>query len=272
MSDVTVPAPDATEWWDVTSITGDALAILRLSGTDVDAARIEALVPVAGQLVNQFLDLEGPMLIVADPVVQAVTYTTVWLYRQKDSPPAGADDFGLSHRLCAGRPVATGAGDARPVPAALGDRMTMLDTNLFGAAREQLWTVLTPVLPDRVYAYAPAPPAAPVAPAIWIARHDSYVEGPTLWAAFTVTAVADGADHSAQAMLDEVVSGIYSTVTAAAAGAMRFVAHTSTTLNVSADVTLRAADINVDVATGFGGWCPPVPHTALIPPTIINGG
>ncbi|HET9665680.1 MAG TPA: hypothetical protein VFP09_02945 [Desertimonas sp.] len=95
MSDVVVP-PDASEWWDVPSTTGDALAILRLTDVDVDAARIAALVPVAGQLINQFLDQPSPGAVIADPVVQALTYAVVELYRQKDSPPSTADDFGLS--------------------------------------------------------------------------------------------------------------------------------------------------------------------------------
>jgi hypothetical protein len=147
---------------------------------------------------------------------------------------------------------------------------TLTATNVFGLARAQLWEALAPVLPDRVYAYAPATIAAPVAPAVWIARHDSYIEGPTLWAAFTVTAVSDGADHAAQAMLDELASGIWAAVVAAST--MRFEQHTWTTLDVSADVALRAVDVAVSVVTGVDGWCPPIPHQALIPPTIINGG
>ena len=94
MSDV--PPPDPSVWWDVDETTADALAILRLSGTDVDAARIRTLVPVAGQLINQFLDSPDPPTVMPDPVVQAHTYTVVELYRQKDSPPSSADDFGLS--------------------------------------------------------------------------------------------------------------------------------------------------------------------------------
>ena len=91
-----VAPPDASVWWDVDQTTADALAILRLTGTDVDAARIRALVPVAGQLVNQFLDATEPDVSMPAPVAQALTYATVELYRQKDSPPATADDFGLS--------------------------------------------------------------------------------------------------------------------------------------------------------------------------------
>ena len=97
MSDVTVPPSDTSVWWDVDGTTGDVLAILRLSDVDVDAARIRALVPVAGQLINQFLAATvAPAGTMPDPVVHALTYATVELYRQKDSPPAGADDFGLS--------------------------------------------------------------------------------------------------------------------------------------------------------------------------------
>ena len=139
-------------------------------------------------------------------------------------------------------------------------------TDLFGSAREQLWTVLAPVLPDRVYAYAPSPVAAPVAPTIWIGRHDSLVDE-ALWVLFTVTALSDGADHAAQAMVDSVTSGMFAAVTATPG--MRWDGSTWTTLDVAADVVLRGVDATVAVLAGARTWCPPVPHTALIPPTII---
>jgi hypothetical protein len=101
VSDVTVTPPDTTAWWDVATVTTEALKILRLTATDVDASRITALVPVAGQLVNQFLDVETPtppdvLPAPPAPVTQALVYAVVELYRQKDSPPSTADDFGLS--------------------------------------------------------------------------------------------------------------------------------------------------------------------------------
>ena len=149
---------------------------------------------------------------------------------------------------------------------------TMASTDVFGVAREELWNTLSDVLPDRVYAYAPSPVAAPVAPAVWIGRHDSLVDVGGLWVLFTVSALADGADHAAQAMLDSLASGIFAAVTTSPG--MRWDGSSSTTLDVSSDVVLRGVDVNVAVLTGPHTFCPPVPHTALIPPTTIptNGG
>jgi hypothetical protein len=148
----------------------------------------------------------------------------------------------------------------------------LVPSNRFGAAREDLFWALADVLPGRVYAYAPAPPATPAAPAVWIAGYESFLEGSTLWAAFTVTAVADGADHSAQAMLAEIDAGIFSAATGEPT--MRYAGSTPTSIAVSGDVTLRGRDVTVEVATGVHSFTRPVPHTALVPPTVItpNGG
>jgi hypothetical protein len=60
---VTVAGPDLSEWWDVDDIAAAARHVLRLSGTDVDAARIVELVPAVGQRINAYLDRLEP----ADP-------------------------------------------------------------------------------------------------------------------------------------------------------------------------------------------------------------
>lgn len=53
----TAPTPPLQDvWWDLAATKAAVLAKLRLLGTDIDAPRIEALVPVAGRLINRRLD------------------------------------------------------------------------------------------------------------------------------------------------------------------------------------------------------------------------
>ena len=89
--------------------------------------------PVAGQLINQFLAaVAAPVGAVPAPVVHALTYATVELYRQKDSPPATADDFGLSPGYVPADPLQTGPRPAGPVPGQVRCPMTITFTDVFG--------------------------------------------------------------------------------------------------------------------------------------------
>ena len=78
-----VAAPDVTEWWDVADITGAARHVLRLTDGDVDAARLEELVPACGQRINAYLDrVAADPADVTDPVLrQALVDMTVADYR-----------------------------------------------------------------------------------------------------------------------------------------------------------------------------------------------
>ena len=94
MSDTTYPTPPATgTWWDPTATLDAVLHTLRLTDTDVDAARIAELIPVAGRLIDNHLDrLEAILGPPPDPVVQAeLERVTIVLYRAKDSPPTSAE-------------------------------------------------------------------------------------------------------------------------------------------------------------------------------------
>ena len=92
MSDVA--PPDTSEWWDVDTVTAAALAVLRLDGDDVDAARVRSFVPVVGIRIAQRVDSES--MVVPDAVLDdCMTRGVVSYYRAKDSPPA-TDDFGLA--------------------------------------------------------------------------------------------------------------------------------------------------------------------------------
>lgn len=50
-------APSQAVWWDPVVTLAAVLAQLRLSGGDIDEARIAKLIPAAGQLINEHLDL-----------------------------------------------------------------------------------------------------------------------------------------------------------------------------------------------------------------------
>lgn len=86
----TPPAPpDQTAWWDVTATADAVLVKLRLTSTDVDRGRIEALIPVAGYRMNQRLDrteVQSAAQIAANK--QALIIYVIALY----GPPARKPD------------------------------------------------------------------------------------------------------------------------------------------------------------------------------------
>ena len=89
---VAVTPPDQTVWWDVPATVADALAVLRLTEGDVDAARITELVPVTGWRINERLDRTGPPPTPPpDTWQQALVYGVCALYRAKDSTRVDLD-------------------------------------------------------------------------------------------------------------------------------------------------------------------------------------
>ena len=89
---MTVTAPDVSVWWYPAAVTGAALARLRLTDGDVDAAAVAASVPAAGQMVNQYLDRDPADAFTeatAPPdLVDCVAQVVDALYRRKDNPAA----------------------------------------------------------------------------------------------------------------------------------------------------------------------------------------
>jgi hypothetical protein len=88
---MTITPPDATVWWDVDEVTAAALAVLRLEAGDVDAARVRALVPTAGEQIAQYVDAVAVPVVIPATWDQAIVDVTVALYRAKDTPPASPD-------------------------------------------------------------------------------------------------------------------------------------------------------------------------------------
>jgi hypothetical protein len=92
---VTVTAPDVTVWWDATAVTAAALAMLRLTDGDVDAARVAGDVDPAGQTINQRLDRDPvDAYTAATAPVQlqkAIVLVVVNMYRGKDQPASSID-------------------------------------------------------------------------------------------------------------------------------------------------------------------------------------
>jgi hypothetical protein len=94
MTDTYVLAADTTEWWDVDTTKAAVLDILRLGDGDIDEQRIVWLVPVAGQMINQWMDrpagVQAPDWALY-PLQTAIETVTVSLYRDKDAPPTTID-------------------------------------------------------------------------------------------------------------------------------------------------------------------------------------
>jgi hypothetical protein len=94
---VTVAPPDQTAWWDETATTAAVLAQLRLTGTDVDAARIGELVGAAGQAINAYLDQPDATPPAPLPILQAaLEQVTIELYRRKDAGAANPTDYAVA--------------------------------------------------------------------------------------------------------------------------------------------------------------------------------
>jgi hypothetical protein len=94
---VTVTAPDYTPWWDDTVTVANVLAQLRLTESDVDAARIAELVPAAGAAINAFLDRPDATPPAPLELLQAaLEQVTVELYRRKDAGTGDATDLSLA--------------------------------------------------------------------------------------------------------------------------------------------------------------------------------
>lgn len=140
--------------------------------------------------------------------------------------------------------------------------------NLLGALRARLYDVLAPCLPGRVYAYPPAQPAGPVAPALWIGGHDGGRAVPLHVATFTVWGVVDGASHAGWAMLDELVAAV--TGTLGAGGPFNLEGWSTTTLEASPDVELPAVTFDVSGPVATVTFCPTIPYEALSPPEVIT--
>lgn len=83
-----VPPPDVAVWYDLAATRDDVLAELRLTDTDVDVPRVEAIIPAVAMRFDEFFDridtIPGPP---PPPLVQRRLVTaTVVEYRNKDAP------------------------------------------------------------------------------------------------------------------------------------------------------------------------------------------
>ena len=87
MSDVAAPALGT--WWDGDAAATHVLHRLRLTDADIDADRIVQLVPVAGRLVNGYLD--RLLVPVSEATLQqAVEQVTIDLYLYAPDPLVNA--------------------------------------------------------------------------------------------------------------------------------------------------------------------------------------
>lgn len=78
-----LPAPpDDAAWWDAASTRDTVLHRLRLQSGDIDDTRVSSLIPVAGWLINNYIDAcDAPPGPPPNPVLQeALIVATVNLY------------------------------------------------------------------------------------------------------------------------------------------------------------------------------------------------
>lgn len=91
----TVVGP-AVNPWDIESITAQALGVLRLDPSDMDAARIATKATEAAWLIDQQLDMVTPYATadaIPTAIVGAAVTLTVELYRRKDAPGGITDSW-----------------------------------------------------------------------------------------------------------------------------------------------------------------------------------
>ena len=92
MTFVPTPVPPFVlpAWVDPDAVLADAMAVLRMSGSDPDVARLQTLVSTAAALVDAWLDRGTSPLPDAPPMHPlaqfGTTQVTVELYRRKDAP------------------------------------------------------------------------------------------------------------------------------------------------------------------------------------------
>lgn len=139
-------------------------------------------------------------------------------------------------------------------------------------ARQALADLLTPVWPGRVHPYPPTRPAP--AAGLYVTTFEQSDDGVTWNATFTVRLVADGANHAAHALLDDMVDAVYDAVanTPEGVGACIPDAVTFEPFDVDDVTSLAAYTFTVEVQlTGSGTWCSPDPPAAVtIPPVPIG--
>jgi hypothetical protein len=85
-----LPVDTVPAWVDPDQVLTDVLDVLRKTPADVDADRIEALIPTSANLVASYIDRDADPLPAAPPmhplVRTAMTNLTVELFRRKDAP------------------------------------------------------------------------------------------------------------------------------------------------------------------------------------------
>jgi hypothetical protein len=134
------------------------------------------------------------------------------------------------------------------------------------AARAELFAVLEPILPGRVYAY-PATAPAPTAPAVYVETSDGAWSDGQFVAMYRVRVVADGADRAAHAQLDELLDAVYD---ACAASANCYPdGYTFEPFDVDAATSLPGYTFAVAVDMASSTWCrPDAPAAVPIPVPI----
>jgi len=133
-------------------------------------------------------------------------------------------------------------------------------------AHAELFDVLAPVLPGRVYPDPPTRPA-PVAPAVYIGELAGAWTDNNWTATFNVRLVADGADRAAQAQLRAMIDAVYDAC--ASSSSCYPDAVTWEPFDVDDVTALPAYTFAVAVDMASVTWCTPATPAAVPIPVPI---
>ncbi len=139
--------------------------------------------------------------------------------------------------------------------------------------RQTLVDALTPLLPGRVQAYKPS---RVVPPMMWVETPSVTVVESMIVASFPVFGVVDGADHSQQAVLDDMIARAWDACRATAGLRARLVQPRDIPVDASATAasrgyvapgeSMRGFVLTVDVPVNARNLCPPTVEPIEVPP------
>ena len=145
-------------------------------------------------------------------------------------------------------------------------------TNAILDARQTIVDALSPLLPGRVQAYKP-PRVVP--PMMWVETPSVTVVESVIVASFPVFGVVDGADHSQQAVLDDMIARAWDACRATSGLRARLLQPRDIPVDavaaasrgyVAPGESMRGFVFTVDVAINSRTLCPPTVSPIEVPP------
>lgn len=146
-------------------------------------------------------------------------------------------------------------------------------TNRILDARQTIVNALSPLLPGRLQAYKPA---RVIPPMMWVETPSVTIVESVIVASFPVFGVVDGADHSQQAVLDDMIARAWDACRATSGLRARLLQPRDIPVDASATAasrgyvapgeSMRGFVFTVDVAINSRTLCPPTVSPIEVPP------